>query len=600
MNQDTQPAVAAPTRLARWAPGLASLLHYRRAWLTSDLAAGLSVAAVGLPVGIAYADLAGVPPVFGIYAAIFPLFAYALFGSSRGLMTGPDAATCILVAAILGPLAAGDPARYLSLTVVLTLMTGVLYVLAGLGRLGFVASFLSLPVLTGFLNGIALVIVVGQLPNLLGYESAASGFFAELAELAGQLGQVHPATAALGLGLVTALVVLRRYVPHLPNPLVVVVAGIVLVLALHLEGRGVRLLGAVPAGLPPPLELPALGLSEVGDIFSSAATLALVSFTSGILTAKSFAERSGEEIDPNRELIAFGAANLASGLGHGFPVTGADSRTAVNHAMGGQTQLVGLVAGGAMLLVLIFLTRPLAFVPHAALAAVIVVSAAGLFDVGSLKQLYAVNRVELAFSVGTTLGVLTIGVLPGVLLAVALSVVMLLAVSSRPNAAVLGRVPGLGGYHSVEDHPDAVTIPGLLLFRFEAAVVFYNVDYLQRRLLEAVARADPPAEWVIVDTAPVNAVDVTAIRRFEQLRQRLAAEGILLGITRMRTHAARFFESGWVRARRGLSDGHVFDTLDAAVAAFEAHRRVATAAPEPPAIRPRPPERPTGAGPAPG
>lgn len=399
-------------------PGLEVFSHYDRSWLRSDLGAGLSVAAIALPVGIAYADLAGVPAVFGMYSAIFPLLAYALFGSSRQLMTGPDAATCIIVAASLGPLAGGDPERYLALMVVLTLMTGILYVVAGVARLGFIANFLSQPILTGYLNGIALIIVAGQLKKLFGYSGEAEEFFPKLIEFFDQLDHSHLPTLVLGLSLLATLMVLRRMAPMLPAALVVVVVGIAVVVTLGLDQDGVAVLGSVPAGLPA-LHIAAFEPAAFRTLFGDAAGITLVSFTSGVLTAKSFARRNRYEIDANQELMAFGACNIASGLAQGFPVTGADSRTAVNSAMGGKTQLVGIVAAASMLLILFFLTEPLAYVPTAALAAVIMVSAAGLFDYKGLLNLYEMSRRELLLSVGTTLGVLILGVLPGVLLAVA-------------------------------------------------------------------------------------------------------------------------------------------------------------------------------------
>jgi high affinity sulfate transporter 1 len=563
------------------------LSHYEGSWLKGDLAAGLSVAAVALPVGIAYSDLAGVPPVYGIYAAIFPLFAYALFGSSRQLMTGPDAATCIMVAAILGPLAGGDAARYQSLMVVLTLCTGLIYLVAGFARLGFIANFLSLPILTGFLNGIALIIVVGQLPKLLGYAGEAGEFVPKIAEFAESLDDIHAPTAALGLGLLVLLVLLRRVLPRLPNPLIVVVAGILLVHLLGLHGLGVAVLGTVPAGLPPAFEPPKLDVEATKSILRDATGLVLVSFTSGILTAKSFAQRNRYDLDANQELVGFGAANLASGLAQGFPVTGADSRTAINNAMGGKTQLVGIVAGAAMLLILFFLTDPLADVPTAALAAVIVVSAVGLFDIATLRELYGINRVEFLFSAGTTIGVLVLGVLPGVMLAVVLSLVMLLAVTSHPRDEVLGRVSGMRGFHSVEDYPDARTVPGLLLYRFNANVVFYNADYFKERLLAAIDRAEEPVEWVVVDLSPVNVVDVTALKKFDALKADLAGRGIEVGVANLKRGLERFYRENWFNERQELTAELRFSTLKAALRAFKKRKKDAAA-----------PAGETGAGPA--
>ena len=551
----------------KYMPGLVSFSRYDRSWLLSDMGAGLSVAAIALPVGIAYADLAGVPAVVGMYSAIFPLLAYALFGSSRQLMTGPDAATCIIVAASLGPLAGGDPERYLALMVLLSLMTGFLFVFAGLSRLGFIANFLSQPILTGYLNGIALIIIVGQLQKLLGYSGEAQEFFPKLAEFIDKLDQSHLPTLMLGIGLLAVLVVLRRIAPRLPAALIVVIAGIVSVVLLGLDQDGVAILGSVPAGLPT-FHFVVFDINTYTALLDDAAGIALVSFTSGVLTAKSFARRNRYEIDTNQELIAFGSCNIASGLAQGFPVTGADSRTAVNNAMGGKTQLVGIVAAGSMLLVLFFLTGPLASVPTAALAAVIMVAAVGLFDYKELRDLYRVSHRELLLCVGTTVGVLILGVLPGVLLAVAFSLFWLITVTSRPHDAVLGRVKGIKGFHDIADYPDATTIPGLILYRFDANLVFYNVDYFLERVRAAIAAAESPVEWVVIDASSVNVVDITAVQKVDELREELAARGIKFVSARVKQSLLRYFREDWGASRMETHVLYRFDTLKSAVRAF--------------------------------
>ena len=551
----------------KFMPGLGIFRRYERSWLRSDLGAGLSVAAIALPVGIAYADLAGVPAVVGMYSAIFPLLAYALFGSSRQLMTGPDAATCIIVAASLGPLAGGDPERYLALMVILTLMTGILYVVAGFSRLGFIANFLSQPILTGYLNGIALIIIAGQLRKLFGYSGEAEEFFPKLTEFIVQLDHSHLPTLVLGLGLLAALLILRRIAPRLPAALVVVVAGIIMVVMLGLDQNGVAVLGSVPAGLPS-LHIATFESATFKMLFADAAGIALVSFTSGVLTAKSFARRNRYEVDANQELIAFGACNIASGLAQGFPVTGADSRTAVNNAMGGKTQLVGVVAAAAMLVILFFLTGPLGYVPTAALAAVIMVSAVGLFDFRELRNLYQASHRELLLSVGTTLGVLILGVLPGVLLAVALSLFWLLTVVSRPHDGVLGRVKGIKGFHHVADFPDAITIPGLILYRFDANLVFFNADYFRDRVRAVILASKTPVEWVVVDMSSVNVVDITAVQKFEELREELAARGIILATARVKRGLSRFFNYDWGVKQRARHAQYRFHTVKSAVRAF--------------------------------
>lgn len=558
--------------IGRIAPGLIALLSYQRGWLRFDIAAGLSVAAIALPVGIAYADLAGVPPVVGMYSAIFPLFAYALFGSSKQLMTGPDAATCLIVAASLGPLAGGDPERYMALLAVLTLMTGVLYLIAGGLRLGFIANFLSQPILTGYLNGIALLIIVGQLPKLFGYHANKDGFFEEILEFVLDIDNSHWPTAALGVGLLVLLLLVRRVLPQLPAALVVVVVGIAVVAALGLDQQGVAVLGVVPGGWPS-LALPSFTTGSFGALLADAAGIMLVSFTSGVLTAKSFATRNGYKVDADQELIGFGACNLASGVMQGFPVTGADSRTAVNNAMGGKSQLAGIVAAVTMLLVLLFLTAPLAYVPTTALAAVILVSAAGLFDLTALRTLFRVSYREFGLSVATTLGVLSFGVLPGVLVAVSLALIWVLSVSSKPNVAVLGRVKGIKGFHNVADYPQAKTIPGLLLFRFDANLVFYNVEYFISCLRAAIVAEKTPVEWVVIDASSVNVVDVSALNALGALREELAAEGISVYQAQVKRHLERYFNAEFASERRKANRPYRFQTLKPAIRAFLKHQK---------------------------
>lgn len=562
---------------------------YRVSWLPHDFGAGLSVAAIALPVGIAYSELAGVPAVIGMYSAIFPLFIYAWFGSSRQLMTGPDAATCIIVAATLGPLAAGDPEKYMALLVALTLMTGLIYTAGGLARLGFIANFLSMPILTGYLNGIALLILAGQLRTLFGYSGEATGFVPRLIEFAERIDQSHLPTVVLAVCVLLVLVVLRFAAARVPGAFVVVAASIAAAPVLGLGERGIALLGHVPAGLPAPA-LPSPDLELFEHLLGAAAGIVLVSFTSGILTAKSFAQRKGYDIDANQEMIAFGACNLGTGLLQGFPVTGADSRTAVNDAAGGKTQVAGIVAGSTMLLILLFMTDPLAWIPRATLAAVIVIAAIGLFDGAHLRSLYRMSRREFLLSVTTTLGVLGMGVLPGVLLAVALSLAWLLTASSRPNDAVLGRVPGMKGFHDIADYPRATTIPGLLLYRFESNLIFYNADYFRQRLRSIIAKAETPVEWVVVDASTINVIDATALIKLDELRTELAAEGVQLYYARVKRSLENYFNRDWALERREFARQYRFQTLKPAVSAYlKATARKDPGAQDRGAGRPRPP-----------
>ena len=555
-------------RIFRFAPGIEALSRYQPAWLPSDVAAGLSVAAVALPVGVAYADLVGVPAVYGIYSAIFPLLAYVLFGSSRQLIVGPDAPLCILVAASLGLLAGGDPTRYLSLMLAMTLLTGVLLVIAGLFRLGFIANFLSQPILTGYLTGAALIIMVGQLPKLFGISIEASGFFPKVIQIASRLDQVHLPTLILGVSMLVVLLVLRRVAPSLPGALIVSAVGGIAVGVLHLQNMGVAVLGEVPGGLPK-FHFPSLEVLSRPSLLRDAAGIVLMSFTSGMLTVKSFARRNHYDVDANQELIAFGACNIASGIGQGFPVTGTGSRTAVNDAMGGKSQLVGVVAAGAMFLVLLFFTSPLAYVPVTVLAAVIIVASSGLLDVAALRDLSAVSRRELALCLSTAIGVLVFGMLPGILLAIALSLLWLLSVASNPTAEVLGEVDELKGFFSIVSHPNARTIPGLLLYRFDSSLVFFNIDAFRDSLRKQVNLAQTPVEWVVVDARPVNVIDATAVGKIDELREEFQARGIRINFTGLRHDLMRFFKSGWTQKRYEAEGRFDFPTMAAAIEAFQ-------------------------------
>lgn len=567
-----QPAGIPPARgpwLTWWLhylPGLDLLLRYETAWWKKDLAAGVSVAAIALPVGIAYADLAGVPAVVGMYSAIFPLFAYAFFGSSRQLMTGPDAATCMIVAASLGALAAGDSEKYLAMLVVLTVLTGFVYLIGGFMRLGFIANFLSQPILTGYLNGIALLIIASQLPKLFGVPAESSDFFPGLMGFIQELPETHWTTLILGLALLAVLLVLRWRVRRWPAPLIVVILGIVAVAWMGLEQQGVTVLGHVPAGLPT-FRWQVFEWDTYEALVRDALGIGLVSFTSGILTAKSFARRNRYELNADQELTAYGACNLFTGLLQGYPVTGADSRTAVNDAMGGKTQVTGLVAGATMLLVLFFLTEPLADVPITALAAVIIVAAFGLFDVRAWERMLRISPVEFSLSVGTTLGVLIVGVLPGVLLAVGISILLLLAGASKPHTAVVGRVKQLKSFHSVQDYPEAKTLPGLLLFRFDGSIVFFNADYFKDELKHAIHAQKDPVRWAVVDASPISLVDLTAVTKLDELREELAEEGITFCLSGLRREPSKLFRRAGVFER--LGPHQLFPGLKVAMRSYE-------------------------------
>ena len=558
--------------LHRFIPGLTIFLQYQRGNFRFDIIAGLSVAAVAMPVGIAYAEIAGVPVVYGIYSAMLPLLAYALFGSSRQLITGPDAATCIMVASALGPLAGGDSHRYMELMISLTLITGLFHVIFGISRFGFIANFLSQPILVGYLNGIALIILVGQLPKLFGYKSEARDFLEKLIEFIQKIEGTHMPTFIIGFTALAILIALKRWAPRLPGALIVTALGIIVVEALHLQSQGVAVLGTVPAGFPT-FHVPTFDPLRLKMLVAHAAGIALISFTSGILTTKSFARRNRYDIDANQELIAFGACNIVTSFAQGFPVTGADSRTAVNNDMGGKTQLVGIVAAGVMMLFLLFFTAPLASLPNAALAAVIAIASIGLFDLASLRELYAASRRELAFSLVTTVGVLYFDVLPGVAIAIVMTLFWMLLSASKPHDAVLGRVPGISGFHDITDYPNATTPPGLLLYRFDGDILFFNVDYFKERIMSAIDKSPTPIERVIIDASPVNVVDITALHKLKDLRDELEKRGVLIIFARVKQSLWNIFNTGWVANQPVRNKEYWNNTMAFAVNAFEQSKR---------------------------
>ena len=511
--------------IERFLPGLAALSRYDRSWFRADLVAGVSVAAVAVPVAIAYSQLTGVGPAHGLYASILPLVAYAFLGSSRQLIVAPDAATCAIVAATVLPLAGGDSGRYLSLMMALTILTGLCCIVAGAARLGFLSNFLARPILTGYLNGIALSIISGQLGRLFGLSLESAGFFRLIARFASRLGETHGLTLAIGVAMFVLLRVLKHLSPKIPGPLVAMVLGIVASYALGLEDRGVLVLGAVPAGLPT-LTIPTINASDVGPLVFGAVGLALISFNSSMVTARGFAVKNRYEIDANQEFVALGVADIGAGLLQGFAVAGADSRTAVNDSVGGKSQVVGLVAAGLLILVLVALTGPLAALPVTVLAAVLINAALGLFDVQSLIRLRRISPPEFWLSILTLLGVISIGVLPGVVVAVGVALLLLLARASHPYDAVLGRVPGTDGFHNVLNHPKAEQVPELVIYRFGAALVFFNADYFKTRVRSVVGQATPQPRCFVLDMETMPMIDATGAACLEEVYEELTERGI--------------------------------------------------------------------------
>jgi high affinity sulfate transporter 1 len=513
--------------LANIAPGLASLLNYQQDNLSHDLIAGFSVAAIALPVGVAYAQLTGFNPAVGLYSSILPIVAYAIFGTSRQLIIGPDAATCALVAAAVAPLATGNQELYESFSITLALVAGVLCIGASFLRLGAIADFLSKPILVGFLNGVSLSIFLGQLGKIFGLAITAGGILPRLFEFFGKLGSTHWPTLALGLGVLLVLQLTPLFLRRVPAALVAMIIATVAVRVLDLEKYGVETVGHVPAGLPQ-MKIPHVPWALIPSLLGDAAGLALVTFSSTMLTSRSFASKNKYEVDADRDFAALGVANIASAISHGFAVSGADSRTAMSDASGGRTQLTGLVAAATVGIVLLFFTGPLQYLPIAALGAVLVKAAVSLVDIPSLRKLYMIDRREFGLSILSTLGVVAVGSIDAILIAVTLALLRFVRLVFRPKIEILGTVKGIPGFHAIESHSEASTIPGLLLFRFNAPIVFFNAPYFRREVLAAATAAGPALKLLVLDMIPITMIDATGLYTAEEVADTLHERGVIL------------------------------------------------------------------------
>ncbi|PYB85125.1 SulP family inorganic anion transporter [Pseudomonas soli] len=554
--------------LSRWLPGLANLLHYRREWFHADLQAGLSVAAIQIPIAIAYAQIVGLPPQYGLYACVLPMMVYALVGSSRQLMVGPDAATCAMIGGAVAPLAMGDPQRIAELSVIVTVLVGVMLIAAGVARAGFIASFFSRPILIGYLNGIGLSLLAGQLSKVVGFKIEGDGFILSLINFFQRLGEIHWLTLAIGLAGLGLLIWLPRRYPRLPAALVTVVVFTALAGLFGLDRFGVAILGPVPAGIPE-LAWPQSSLAETKSLLRDALGIATISFCSAMLTARSFAARHGYAINANHEFLALGVSNLAAGISQGFAISGADSRTAVNDMVGGKSQLVGIIAALVIALILLFFTAPMAWIPQAALGAVLLMAGWGLIDVKSLKTIRKLSRFEFWLCLLTTVGVLGLGVLPGIVFAVTLAILRLLYSIYQPTDAVLGWVPGIEGQVDVRQHKDARTVPGLLVYRFDDAILFFNADYFKMRLLEAVQNVEK-TQVVLFDAEAVTSIDVSGIAALREVRDTLAAQGIHFAIARARgTFLRMLVRSGLARE---MEEKLLFGSVRAGIRAYRVWR----------------------------
>jgi high affinity sulfate transporter 1 len=551
----------------RWLPGLDTLRHYQPGWLRHDLAAGLVLTTMLVPVGIAYAVASGVPGIYGLYATIVPLLAYALFGPSRILVLGPDSSLAAVILAVVLPLSGGDPMRAIALAGMMAVVSGLVCILAGLARLGFVTELLSKPIRYGYMNGIALTVLISQLPKLFGFSIDSNGPLENLWAIATAIlaGQTNWAAFLVGAGSLAVIFALKGS-PRLPGILIAVVAATVVVGALDLDSRaGVSVLGALPQGLPA-FAIPWITYADLGPVLLGGLAVALVSFADTSVLSRTYAARTRSYVDPNQEMVGLGAANLAAGFFQGFPISSSSSRTPVAEAAGARTQLTGVVGALGVALLLVAAPDLLASLPTSALAAVVIAAAIGLIEVGDLRRIYRIQRWEFWLSIVCTAGVAVLGAIPGIGLAIVIAVIEFLWDGWRPHSAVLGRAEGVKGYHDISRYPDARRIPGLVLFRWDAPLFFANAELFHDRVLDAVAASPTPVRWVVVAAEPVTSVDVTAADVVAELDEALHAAGIELCFAEMKDPVKDKLKRFGLFAR--LGEETFFPTLGAAVAGY--------------------------------
>jgi high affinity sulfate transporter 1 len=565
--------IARPSKAAdqtgwnRWLPGLRTLREYEVGWLRHDIAAGLVLTTMLVPVGIAYAVASGVPGIYGLYASIVPLLAYALFGPSRILVLGPDSSLAAVILAVVLPLSGGDPLRAVALAGMMAVVSGTVCILAGVARLGFVTELLSKPIRYGYMNGIALTVLISQLPTLFGFSIQGDGLLSKVSAFAQAVlnGRTNWTALTVGAGTLAVILLLRRS-KRVPGILIAVVGATVIVGALDLAMRAdVSVLGPLPQGLPA-FAIPWITHADIVPVLIGGCAVALVSFADTSVLSRTYAARMGTYVDPNQEMVGLGAANLAAGFFQGFPISSSSSRTPVAEAAGARTQLAGVVGASSVALLLVVAPDLLQHLPDTALAAVVIASAIGLIEVTDLRRIYRIQRWEFWLSIGCFAGVAVLGAIPGIGLAIVIAVIEFLWDGWRPHSAVLGRAEGVKGYHDITRYPDARRIPGLVLFRWDAPLFFANAELFQDRVLDAVATSPTPVRRLVVAAEPVTSVDVTAADMLAELDDTLHAAGVELCFAEMKDPVKDKLKRFGLFAR--LGEEVFFPTVGAAVSSY--------------------------------
>ena len=568
-----RPLTPAESGWLRWLPGIQILRRYEAAWLPNDLMAGLVLTTMLVPVGIAYAEASGVPGIYGLYATIVPLLAYALVGPSRILVLGPDSSLAAVILAVVLSTSGGDPARAVALAGMMAVVSGVVCILAGLLRLGFITELLSKPIRYGYMNGIALTVLISQLPKLFGVSIDSDGPLRNLWRIARSVvgGQPNWATFAIGASTLAVILLLKPF-KRVPGILIAVVAATIAVGTLDLGATmGVKVLGPLPRGLPS-FAVPWMSLADLGAVVIGGCAVALVSFADTSVLSRVYAAKTRTYVDPSQEMIGLGAANLAAGFFQGFPISSSSSRTPVAEASGARTQLTGVVGAAAVALLLVLAPDLMKNLPNSALAAVVIASAIGLFEFTDLRRILRIQRWEFWLSILCFVGVAVLGAIPGIGLAIVVAVIEFLWDGWRPHFAVLGRVDGIRGYHDLKRYPHARLIPGLVLFRWDAPLFFANAELFQERVLEAVASSPTPVRRIIVAAEPVTSVDVTSADVLAELEQTLRASGIELRFAEMKDPVKDKLKRFELLDRFGTGNFHA--TVGAAVDAYLAEHAV--------------------------
>ncbi|HYD05549.1 MAG TPA: SulP family inorganic anion transporter [Reyranella sp.] len=551
----------------RWLPGLATARDYEIAWLPKDLTAGLVLTTMLVPVGIAYAVASGVPGIYGLYATIIPLLAYALFGPSRILVLGPDSSLAPIILAVVLTVSGGDPMKAVVAAGMMAIVAGIVCIVAGLLKLGFITELLSKPIRYGYMNGIALTVLVSQLPKLLGIEVESDGPLRSLWETIEEVadGETNWTTFLVGAGTL-AVILLLKGSKLLPGVLIAVVGSTVVVGLFDLSATaGVKVLGSLPRGLPS-LEIPWLDPADLGPIVIGGVAVALVAFADTSVLSRAYAAKLGRPVDPNQEMVGLGAANLAAGFFQGFPISSSSSRTPVAEAAGARTQLAGVVGAIAVAILLVAAPDLLKHLPSTALAAVVIASAIGLMEVSDLGRLWRIQRWEFWLSIVCFVGVAALGPIPGIGLAIVLAVIEFLWDGWRPHSAILGRPKAVPGYHDISRYPEARLIPGLVLLRWDAPLFFANAEAFQDRVLEAVTTGPQPVRRLVVAAEPVTSVDVTAADALAELDDQLHAAGIELCFAELKDPVKDKLKRFGLFERFGADA--FFPTIDSAVEAY--------------------------------